>query len=55
MTNEAPGPGLDPNRLYRVRIVAPVEIAGTKLWPDQEVELRGDLAELHADAVELVD
>lgn len=52
MSNNAPG--LDADQLYRVRITAPIEIAGTKLWPGQEVELRGDLIEEHRDAVELV-
>lgn len=46
---------IDPNALYRVRVTHPVEIIGTKLWPGQEIELRGDLVEEHRDAVELVE
>lgn len=48
-------PAFDPERLYAVRITAPVEIAETRLWPGQEVELRGDLVDAHADALELID
>ncbi len=44
----------DHDKLYPVRVTAPVEIAGTKLWPGQTVDLRGDLVEEHRDAVEPV-
>lgn len=45
----------DHDKLYHVRVTAPVEIAGTRLWPGQTVDLRGDLVEEHRDAVEPVE